>query len=60
MTERNDETVRRMLEDRIRLEAQLLTQRTDCERIKMELESKSRQDTMRSWQDTKTQKSVVT
>ena len=59
MTERNDETVRRMLEDRIRLEAQLLTQRTDCERIKMELKSKSRQDTMRSWQDTKTQKSVV-
>lgn len=43
MTERNDETVRRMHEDRIRLEAQLSAQRTDCERIKIELESKSTQ-----------------
>ncbi len=43
MTERNDETVRRMHEDRIRLEAQLSAQRTDCERIKTELESKSTQ-----------------
>ena len=40
MTERNDETVRRMHEDRIRLETALSQARTEGERHKIELDQK--------------------